>query len=94
MPASAFPYFLQEDLGVHGMMHYCRYSNGQIYSFNAYQVCSPSIGDSAPGLGQGMGFLQGQYMDGITKVCVYNVLGQTRALRISGASLCPLNPNF
>ncbi len=93
-PAFAFTYFLQQDLGTRGFQHLCRYSNGQVYSFNSPSLCPLSIQDSAPGFGQGTGFKQGEYRDGLTKVCVYSVLGQQRSIRISGTGLCPLTYPF
>ena len=92
--ASAFTFFLQQDLGVRGFMHYCKYSNGKIYTVNATDLCAMSIDDAPPGMGQGQGFLQGEFQDGMTKVCVYEVLGQRKALRIGAAQLCPLSPRF
>ena len=94
IPAIAWTYYLQQDFGVNGLMRYCKYNNGQIYTVNAVQICPISINDAAPGFGQGQGFLRGEYMDGMTKVCVYAVLGQQKALRIPSTSLCPLNANF
>jgi hypothetical protein len=92
--ALAWTYFLEGDLGVRGVMRYCKYSNGKIYTVNAVEICPLSIEDSAPGFGQGQGFLQGEYQDGMTKVCIYQVLGERRALRLPSTSICPLNPQF
>ena len=92
--ALAWTYYLEADLGVRGLMRYCKYSNGRIYTVNAVEICQLSVEDSAPGFGQGQGFLQGEYQDGMTKVCVYQVLGEKRALRIPSTSICPLNPSF
>lgn len=92
--AFAWTVTLVQDLGVNGLMRYCKYNNGKVYTVNAVELCQMSIEDSAPGFGQGAGFLQGQYQDGMTKVCVYDVLGQKKALRIGATSLCPLNPTF
>lgn len=91
---SAWTYYLQQDLGVQGLVHLCRYSNGKVYSFNATELCPVSIEDSAQGFGQGQGFLQGEYRDGMTKVCVYDVLGERKAVRLPNTTLCPLNPTF
>lgn len=93
-PSSAMTYFLQQDLGVHGLMHYCKYSNGKVYTVNATDLCPMQVEDSPSGLGQGTGFLQGEYQDGLTKVCVYDVLGQRRAVRLSSVSLCPQTYQF
>lgn len=96
LPVTAFAwtYHLQGDLGVRGLVRYCRYSNGAVYTVNATDICPISIEDSAPGFGQGQGFLQGEYQDGMTKVCIYDVRGERRALRLPSTALCPLNPRF
>lgn len=94
IPAFAWTYYLQSNLGVQGLVRLCKYSNGKVYTFNATTLCPMSIEDSAPGFGQGQGFLQGEYRDGMTKICVYDVLGERKALRIPNTSLCPLNPTF
>jgi hypothetical protein len=93
-PAFAWTYYLQGDLGVRGLVRYCKYSNGKIYTVNSIEICPISIEDSAPGFGQGQGFLIGEYQDGMTKVCIYDVLGEKRARRLPGTSLCPLNSQF
>jgi len=93
-PALAWTYYLQGDLGVRGLMRYCKYSNGKIYTVNSIEICPITTEDSAPGFGQGQGFLQGEYQDGMTKICMYDVLGERRALRLPSTSLCPLNQRF
>lgn len=92
--AQAWTHNLVEDLGVRGVMRHCKYSNGKVYAINAAEICQISIEDSAPGFGQGHGFLKGEYQDGMTKVCVYDVLGEQRAIRINSTSMCPLDPKF
>lgn len=92
--AQAWTHNLVEDLGVRGVMRHCKYSNGKIYAINAVEICQISIEDSAPGFGEGVGFLKGEYQDGMTKVCVYDVLGEQRAIRIASTSICPLGPTF
>lgn len=92
--AVAWTHNLEQDLGVRGVMRYCKYSNGKVYTINAVEICQISIEDSAPGFGQGQGFLKGEYQDGMTKVCVYDVLGQQKGLRISSTSICPIAPKF
>lgn len=86
--------FLSQDLGIHGMQHLCRYSDGKVYAFNATDTCPTSV--NLPGFVAGgmTGFLSGQYQDGMTKVCVYNVAGQTRAVRVSGYAVCPQSYQF
>jgi hypothetical protein len=86
--------FLQRDLGIKNNMRHCLYSDGKVYTFNATELCEMSIEGSAPGMGRGTGFLKGEYQDGMTKVCVYDVLGETKAIRIGGVALCPLTSNF
>ncbi|WP_397586621.1 hypothetical protein [Sphingobium fuliginis] len=93
-PLMAMTYFLQADLGVHNNQHLCRYSNGKVYSFNSTQLCELSIEDSSLSSGNSTGFKIGEYQDGMTKVCVYNVMGQKQALRIGSIELCPLSYNF
>ncbi len=98
-PAFAGTYYLQSDLGVRGIYHFCQYNNGKVYSYNATELCPLSISDdvnnsasyTAPGK---VGFKVGEYQDGMTKVCVYNVMGQKAAIRIGSVELCPLNYNF
>lgn len=92
--AQAWTHNLVEDLGVRGVMRQCKYSNGKVYAVNAAEICQISIEDSAPGFGKGQGFLKGEYEDGMTKVCVYDVLGEKRAIRINITSICPLDPIF
>ena len=50
--------------------------------------------DMAKSFGKGTGFLAGEYLDGMTKVCVYDVMGEKKAIRLNSTSLCPLNPRF
>lgn len=94
VPALGSTYHLQTDLGVRGLMRHCKYSNGKVYTVNATDVCPISVEDSPPRFGQGHGFLKGEYQDGMTKVCVYDVLGERRAVRLPSTSLCPLNQQF
>lgn len=98
-PAWGLTYYLSQDLGVHGLFHVCKYSNGKLYSFNATELCPTQVEDEGPPAGSysppsRTGFKTGEYMDGMTKVCVYNVLGNTEAIRIGGTELCPLSHNF
>jgi hypothetical protein len=94
MHASAWTHSLVKDLGVKGVMRYCQYSNGKVYAVNAVDICKISIEDSAPGFGRGQGFLKGEYQDGMTKVCIYDVLGETKSLRVGGTTICPAAPKF
>jgi hypothetical protein len=45
-------------------------------------------------MGVGNGFLVGEYLDGMTKVCVFDVLGEKKATRVGAANLCPLTQKF
>lgn len=94
--AQAMTYFLVQDLGVQGNVRRCKYNNGKIYTVNATELCAMSVEEDGPlpPSGQTMGFLVGEYQDGMTKVCVYDVLGNKRALRLNSVSLCPLNAKF
>ena len=92
--AHAWTYYFVADLGVEDNQRLCKYNNGKVYTINANDLCEVSVEDSAAGIGQGVGFLKGAYPDGITKVCVYDVLGQNKALRIQSVGICPLNQNF
>ncbi len=92
--AHAMTYFLVQDLGARGNMRYCKYNNGKIYTVNAVELCQMSVEDGGFSNGHAMGFLAGEYQDGMTKVCVYDVLGAKKALRLNSVALCPLNSNF
>jgi len=40
-------------------------------------------------------FLKSQYVDGMTKVCFYNVMGSDRSIRLdSSTALCPFTSDF
>ena len=84
---------MTRDLGVHGIFHVCRYSDGRVYSFNATQLCplNLSTGVAPPGT---VGMKIGSYEDGMTKVCIYQVPGSREAIRVSAAALCPLSHTF
>jgi hypothetical protein len=98
VPAQAMTYFLTNDLGISGFQHVCEYSDGKTYSVNSTQLCPMSVsvdGIDSPAGSPGMtGFKSGEYRDGMTKVCVYNVMGNTRSLRVGGVELCPLTYDF
>jgi hypothetical protein len=102
-PASAMTYFLQSDLGVQNNQHLCRYSNNRTYAYNATDLCPLSVDDDMPAATSGSygqaptyitGFLQGEYQDGMTKVCVYSVLGNKEAIRIGAVEICPQTQAF
>lgn len=92
--AWSYATFLQLDLGVKGNVRYCKYSDGKTYTFDSMSLCKLSIEVSAPGMGVGTGFLKGERLDGITKVCVYDVLGEKKSIRVGAANLCPLTQKF
>ncbi|MCZ4270883.1 hypothetical protein [Maritalea porphyrae] len=93
-PANAWTYNLKRDLGVVGFQRHCLYSNDETYAVNSTDLCPMSVEDSAPGFGGGTGYYQGEYQDGLNKVCVYDVLGEQRAIRVSSISLCPQTQRF
>jgi len=99
-PVWSLSYFLAQDLGVHGQFHLCKYSNGKVYSVNAIDLCPLQVQDEGPpAVGSyqppsQLGFKTGEYLDGMTKVCVYNVLGHTEGLRIGAVEMCPLSHDF
>lgn len=99
-PAFAMTVFLQRDLGVRDFMRHCQYSNGRVYTVNSMDLCPMTVeagldfappGQSSSGL---MGFYKGEYADGMTKVCVYDVLGENRGIRVKSYELCPISPKF
>lgn len=92
--AFAMKYFLDQDLGIQGNVHLCRYSDGNVYSFRATSLCPLSVDAPGGGMGNGTGFLKGSYVDGMTRVCVYNVMGQQRATRVDSYEICPINQEF
>ena len=87
-------YFLSEDLGIQGNVRQCKYDNNQIYTVNSINLCPMSVDGPSPGMGNGTGFYKRTYMDGMTRVCVYDVLGNQRAIRINSTDICPLNQEF
>ena len=99
-PAFALTYFLTQDLGVRGLQHLCLYSNGKVYAVNATDLCPLQVNDNPatstpPATRPGnTGFKIGEYQDGLTKVCIYNVLGDKKAVRVDGTELCPQTYNF
>jgi len=95
LPANAMTFYLSQDMGVHGLVRVCKYSNGKLYSYNATTLCPQSVEeDGPPTTGHAVGYKSGEYQDGMTKVCVYDVMGNTRSVRIGGTELCPLNYEF
>ncbi|WP_126419514.1 hypothetical protein [Asticcacaulis excentricus] len=94
-PASAMTYFLVRDLGVKDNMRRCLYSNNEIYAYNSTEICPLQIEDDSIKSNRSQkGFYKGEYPDGMTKVCVYDVMGETRSIRINGIKLCPMQAEF
>lgn len=94
LPVYSIEVFLKRDLGVSGFIRYCLYSNDKQYTVDSSDLCPLSI-DIGLNLGKNQtGFLAGEYQDGMTKVCVYNVLGEQKAIRKSGISICSLTEKF
>jgi hypothetical protein len=95
-PAFAIDVYLRRDLGTKDFMRYCLYSNDETYTVNSTEICPLSV-DGGNNFGAGTtrhGFLSGEYDDGMTKVCVYDVLGERQGLRLRLTELCPLSQNF
>lgn len=99
-PAFALTYYLTQDLGVRGNQHLCKYSNGKIYTVNATELCPLQVEDNGPANvpnSQNIkqtGFLKGQYQDGMTKVCIYEVLGRREGIRLNSYEICPITYDF
>lgn len=89
-------YYFQRDLGVEGFQRKCQYSNGKVYAVNSSKMCPLSIQEEGylPQNTKTTGFKAGEYNDGLTKICVYNVLGSQRAIRLNTTELCPLTYEF
>jgi hypothetical protein len=93
--AMAWTYHLQSDLGLQGQFRYCEYDNGESYTVNPAELCPLTVEDTPPGMAiAAEGFLVGEYMDGMSKVCVYEAMGAEKALRFSSTSICPLSTSF
>lgn len=93
-PTFALSAFLSRDHGVSGFMRYCEYSNGETYTVNSTSLCPMSVETGFSYSNPVTGFLAGEYQDGMTKVCVYDVLGEQKAIRLSSVALCPLSQKF
>ncbi len=90
----ALTVFLKRDLGTQGFLRYCLYSNDEQYTVNSIDLCPLSVDVGMDFGGGAIGFLAGEYRDGMSKVCVYDVLGEQKATRISGIGICPLSERF
>lgn len=93
-PSFGLKYFLAEDLGIQGNVRRCQYSDGQIYTVNSINLCPMSVDAPSPNMGTGTGFYKGTYLDGMTRVCVYDVLGNQRGIRVNSTDICPLTQQF
>ena len=97
--ANAMTFQRTDDLGIHNGQHLCKYSNGKTYAFNLTDLCPLTVEDdniatNTPGHVPVTGFKAGEYQDGMTKVCVYKVLGNEEAIRIGSTEICPLTQDF
>jgi hypothetical protein len=54
----------------------------------------PNPHANTPPAGGKAGFLKGERTQGLSKVCFYDVLGETYAISVSAVSLCPLSYRF
>ena len=92
------PYALKKDLGIKGFQHNCLYSNGKVYSVNSTELCpieiEAELGSPANTAAKQTGFKTGEYQDGMTKICVYSVMGRTEKVRFDLTDLCPLSYDF
>jgi hypothetical protein len=93
-PALAATHALEADYGVRGILHYCKYANGKIYTVDASEPCPASVQDRPAGNGKGIGNLKGESHDGNAKFCLYNVNGVERHVRMDATANCPLNYEF
>lgn len=81
---------------VQGMNTVCAYSDGEQYMMDGLAMCPVSDQEAQPqGFSQhGMGMSAGEYQDNNSKVCVYEVFGERKFLRLDSTSLCPLSYQF
>jgi hypothetical protein len=93
-PALGWTLYLRADLGVRDSMRRCLYSDGNVYAFDGWQPCPPTIEGRAPGIGRGTGFLVGEREESMSRVCFYDVLGTMRSIRVPIASICPVSREF
>lgn len=99
-PVAALTAYFQRDLGTENFMRYCQYSNGKVYTVESTDLCPMSVEagmdyGSRSGSSFGMmGMKKGEYVDGMTKVCIYDVLGEDKAVRVQNFELCPISPRF
>lgn len=94
IPSFGLKYFFTEDLGIQGNIRRCKYSNGQVYTVNSINLCPMSVDGPSPSMGTGTGFYKATYLDGMTRVCIYDVLGSKRGIRVSSTDICPLAQEF
>lgn len=86
-------YYLSQDLGTVGSIHYCRYSDGKVRTVDAYQNCPMQAHEE--GYTNGMtGYLRSQYQEGMNTVCVYDVAGNMRMTRLQGTQMCQMSQEF
>lgn len=85
---------LDTDYGVRGALHYCRYSNGKVYAFEAGKECPGTMAEPPDRGGRGTGYLKSEAHEGDSKLCIYNVSGMERSIRVTSFANCPLNQEF
>ncbi len=103
MPANASVFGLTQDKGVQGTVRICEYANGKDYTVNATSMCPMTVTDDLSSMAQDSGNVPpptitgtyvGSYMDGMTKICVYEVMGTKRAIRVDAPDMCPMSQAF
>lgn len=55
---------------------------------------SQSNGYSSGIRAKSVGFLSGERVSGLNKICFYNVVGSTHSINVSSATVCPLTAEF
>ena len=95
--------FLKRDLGVQQFQRLCLYSNGEVYAFNSNELCPLQIDEDESPRGfvkrpkqsfPQTGLKSGEYIDGNTKVCVYDLIGKPKSVRMNIGAICPLTFEF
>lgn len=100
LPSSlyAIDYYFEKDLGVEGFIRHCQYSNDQVYTVQSTDICPMSVRDegisSYGGNSRYVGFSKGDYLEGMSKICVYDVLGDTQHVRFDATDICPPTYEF
>src|ERR1700693_5307660 len=61
--------------------------------FKVFFICL-ALATFAPEAKAVTGFLKGEVNEGLSKICFYNVLGDTQTINLSSTTLCPLSYDF